>query len=178
MAIGIPAWLVGTIGASIVAIGSLAHALTSLNLDQEIRDTRMELLDIRSRRENSWGSHILAEDRWIAGEILNDNRRLQDAIVTMAASAGKDDPEVIFQEINNTNKISELSGILDKYRLQSQKYNNSLLKNQRKVEALINKYESQRAVNLWLFNILNFVGVTILLLKDLPVWRQYSKKAT
>lgn len=171
----IPAWLVGTIGALIVAISSLFNALMILDLDQEISNTQSKILESRSKKQNSWDSHTLAENRWIAGEILQDTRRLQDAIVTMAASAGEGDPEKIFKSINEVTDSSVLSEKLDELRIKSMKHYNKIHKTQKEYEDIVDKHVSRRTFFLWLFNVINFIGVTILLCKDLPMWRQNAK---
>ena len=57
----------------------------------------------------------------------------------------------------------------------SQEYNHRLHKDQNEYKDVADGYVSRRTFLLWLFNVLNFIGVTILLSKDLPIWRQGSK---
>ena len=193
----IPSWSIGILGASIVVISISLSPLIVRDLENNIEDTENTISELNRRVRTLWANHTLAAQREAAADtiaalitltdaphpfvISRSGAHLQGAILTMWAATGDEDDtnlqstvSALMEKLNagQLNSYDSMSAILDVQRLRSADVVNELYGEVADYEARLRELRKQRDRIRALQSFLNIVGLIVVLLKDLPIWKR------
>ena len=199
----IPAWSVTVFGASMVVVSTLIGTLALRNVDHDIQTNSRRITQLNASIQKLWDSHKLADLRAgvgdiLAGLIVHVDRRphpfllgragghVEGAILAMWAATGDTTDATDLKCQVNLLRTRLNDGELDAYDSLSDLVN---AHRHRSAEAINDRSEQVRqheerirSLRLW-YNMLqnlqisfNILGLVIVLLKDLPVWRSAGRK--
>lgn len=193
----IPSWSIGVLGASLVVISISLSPLLVRDIENRIEDTENRISDLNRRVRTLWENHTLAAQREASADtiaalitltdtphpfvISRSSSHLQGAILTMWAATGDEDDTDLRSTVSDLMKSLDagrlgsydaMSAILDEQRLRSVDVVNELYGEVADYEARRRELRRQRDSLRDLQSLLNIVGLIVVLLKDLPIWRR------
>ena len=193
----IPSWLVGLTGALLVLLSTGLSSIFWSSLDEKIRTKQSDLTKLSKKSDLMWGSHQLGDQRvafseQLLGMFLVGERRpeffltasgyhLRGAVLAMMTAADESDDQGTLQRevgvlerrlsTGDLKAYSELRSKMDELRLKSRDAINDLAEERGTLESDIRELEAKKEL-VRLFSVaLNLLGLIIVMLKDLPVWK-------
>lgn len=197
----IPSWRIGLLGAAIAILSTILSSVAVAWLDSAIQEHTKRATALRDKQRILWDNHQLADERLRAAAIFvalssqpSENRRfllsqvasnLGGSVLAMSAAAAianlPDEPpkEVVDNERailgGDLSGYNELVAQVEKLRLQSQVAINGVSAEARNLDAESDKLSGWSR---WVQGVqvsLTIVGLIVVLLKDLPVWKDKWK---
>ena len=196
----LPSWCVAVIGSFLILLSTIISSVSLVNIQKEIESKNEEIIKLEEKFRSAWGNHILAEQRMATSEVFaglismdisnspeqfllpRSGKYARDAILTMYISADLLDEfnnkEVEIQYLanalaaGNRNAYDKLFSLLDQARLKSADALNHLRNQIVKITKDRNKLRTNWSYLLAISSFLNIIGLVIVLLKDLPIWRR------
>ena len=197
----IPPWAVGFVGASLVIVSTILSSIVWSGRDDKAKELRQQSEEIGKNIDLMWSNHELADLREaLAGQFIGmfvasitttqnggdfflseAGQRLRGAVLAMMVAADQTDEDDhlkttvsgLEQQLRNRDlgAYSNLREVINDLRLQSIQAINELSEQKAALVAQIDDKESGRdRIRIWFVG-LNLLGLAIVMLKDLPVWR-------
>ena len=185
-----PSWVIGLLGALIVLVSTFLLSIRVTTVDEEILKSQERQAELSASIETKWDNHKLADSREARADQLVGLALLATSTETQGrlidAASGYLIGAVLAMDLAAQNRMSEdevmtldyngRKAILDKLRLESKDAIDAVAIDRRKVEQEINEKRSRRGrLRMWAVA-LNLLGVAVVMLKDLPVWKEERKK--
>ena len=197
----IPAWFVGFSGAALVLLSIAISSIRSAKIDAEIKKKRIASLDLGKKIDGRLDSFIRGNAQSISAEMLfglflspiqsmqasaflreRISKNLGEVYLTMMLAAGQDLPkdDTPLEELSCFQKrisrgdltaFRELNGAIDGLRFKAKDALSELNKTRGKREREIASLEAKEKRVRHLATGLNLLGLIIVMLKDLPVWK-------
>lgn len=197
----VPSWAVGLTGALIVVFSVALSPLSVHGLEEDIRGERGKISRLTESHQRLWGSHTLADQRAATADMLagfiaqaegpphqfllgRAGGHLQGAILAMWAGTGASDDQngselearvgELLARFNagDLNAYDEMASVLDDLRLASRNAVNGRASQRTESEARLQELELSHDRIRALQSGMNILGLVIVLLKDLPIWRR------
>lgn len=197
----IPTWAVGLTGALTVVASVALGPLFQHGLEEDIRAERGQISQLTESHQQLWGSHTLADQRAASADMMagfiaqsggpphqfllgRTGGHMQGAILAMWAGSGASDDAGgselearvgdLLRRLNDgdLNAYDEMASILNDLRLASRDAINSRASERTESEVRLQDLEfSHDRIRGWQAG-MNILGLVIVLLKDLPIWRR------
>ena len=181
----ISSWTVGLIGALIVLLSAILLSFGIMRLDEDIlqaQDTRNEH---SHAIESKWDNHQLGDlreaqaDQLLGLALLATSSDAQEVLIGRATAFLHG--AILAMDVAANNRMDEesvralgyeaLKDLLNTLRLESRDAINAEAVEKERVETEIERKRSRRSsLRLWAV-MLNILGLAVVMLKDLPVWK-------
>ena len=181
----IPSWIVGVFGALIVLVSTFLLSCRVTKLDEDILQAQAARAEHAQTIESKWDNHQLGDlreahaDQLVGLALLATSSDIQTilinrataflhgAILAMDAAARTRMDEESVRGLG----YEALKELLNTLRLESRAAINEVAAERQRVEDEINKERSRRSMlRLWTVA-LNILGLAVVMLKDLPIWK-------
>lgn len=188
----IPSWSIGAFGASLVIVATLISHLAIRSVNDEIIELDSKIKEINLSVDRLWDSHKLSDNRKFSVDLFvtqlsgpdknqavvlsNIADYMMGSILAMYSATDLDIPksgpgEIDLLRQGNWDAYKKLEKLLESLRKKSIEAINKRKIQKDKLIAEKQKFEQrEKAVNFW-FTFLNILGLIVVLLKDLPVWK-------
>ncbi|MYD31668.1 MAG: hypothetical protein F4142_02265 [Nitrospira sp. SB0675_bin_23] len=188
----IPSWSIGAFGASLVIVATLISHLAIRSLNDEVIKLDGKIREINLSVDRLWDSHKLADNRKFSVNLFmtqlssSDKNReimlsniayyMKGSVLAMYSATDLNIPKNEHREIDllrrgDLNAYKKLEELLESLR---EKSKDAINKRKIQKDALIAEKQKlehkERSVNFW-FMFLNILGLIVVLLKDLPIWK-------
>ena len=194
----VPSWPAASIGALTVTLSVALGPLCLYGLEDAVRDERGTLSELRESHQQAWSRHTIAYGRVAAADTMAasieqagadpDSFRLdragyhlEGAIRSMWASTGETDDSELTPQIEalrgrlNANDLSaynDLASLLNRFRSGSADALSTkatqIVDSERRIHELEQRLRRTRRLQASM----NVIGLTIVLLAGLPIWRK------
>ena len=185
MTVAVPSWLVGLVGALVVLVSTFFLTIRVMRLDEEILRAKDTSSVLSSRIDTKWENHQLADlreaqaDQHAGLSLLATSNEIE--VVLVNAAAGSLSGAILAMDLAAYNRLSEdeiavlgynaRKALLNDLRLESRDAINELAAEKQPVDNEVVEKEDRRSRLRMLAMALNLLGLAIVLLKDLPVWK-------
>lgn len=194
----VPAWSVTVVGALIVAVAVALGPLLLYGLEEDVRDERGALDELKELTLQGWTNHTTADGKAVAADTMivlaeqfgspphsfrlgRAGTHLTGAILSMWASTGATDDSELEPRVmelharllgGDLTAYVELAEVLDDLRLESAAAINAralqIDASERRIQELERQLDRTRR---WQAG-MNVAGLVIVLLAELPIWRR------
>ena len=194
----VPSWAVAMLGGLIVASSVALGPLRLRGLEDAIRNERLGLNELTESNRQHWDTHVLAENLGASADLMigvashfelvpgsfrlkRAAWHLENAIFAMSSSAGViDDSELVPHVAGLRERVTsgdldaylEMSSLFDRYRLDSATLFDTRGKGIVAFESRLSGLEQRRDGILRWQASTNVIGLVIVLLAGLPIWRK------